>query len=101
MDKQETLIAKYQSLVSEWNMIFFTSSILFASSVLGLVLGLIYFNLYAIVITIVLMLVFGTFEHRSRKLYVETKHEFEEEMFKLAGMNKPKIKELVKKGLVW
>ncbi|MCK4531400.1 MAG: hypothetical protein KAT94_00895 [Candidatus Aenigmarchaeota archaeon] len=101
MEKQETLIAKYQSLVSEWNTIFLTSSILFASSIVGLVLGLIYYNTYAIVISIVLMMVFGAFEYRSRKFYVETKHDLEEEMFKLAGMKKPKMKELVEKGLVW
>ena len=101
MEKQETLIAKYQSLVSEWNTIFITSSILFASSIVGLVLGLIYFNTYAIMISIVLMLVFGAFEYRSRKFYVESKRELEEEMFKLAGIKKPKMKELVEKGLVW
>ncbi|UCC91953.1 MAG: hypothetical protein JSV39_01670 [Candidatus Aenigmatarchaeota archaeon] len=101
MEKQQTLIAKYQSLVSEWNTIFITSSILFASCILGLVAGLIYYNMYAIVISIVLMLVFGAFEYRSRQFYVEGKRELEEEMFKLAGIKKPKMKELVEKGLVW
>ena len=101
MEKQQTLIAKYNSIISEWNTIFITSSILFASCIVGLVMGFIYYNMYAIVTSIVLMIIFGAFEYRSRKFYVETKHEMEEEMFKLAGMKKPKMKELVEKGLVW
>ena len=101
MEKQQTLIAKYESLVSEWNTIFLASSILFASSALGLVIALVYFNTYALVISLALMFVFGTFEYRSRKLYVETKHELEEEMFRLAGMKKTSEKKLVEKGLVW
>ena len=101
MEKQETLIAKYNSLVAEWNTIFLTSSLLFASSIIGLVIGIVYYNMYVMIITVVLMLIFGAFEYRSRKFYVETKHELEEEMFKLAGMKKMKVKELVEKGLVW
>ncbi len=101
MEKEETLIAKYQSLVSEWNTIFLTSSILFASCIIGLVIGFVYYNMYVITISVVLMLIFGAFEYRSRKFYVETKNELEEEMFKLAGMKKTKAKELVDKGLVW
>lgn len=97
MEKRETLIAKYQSLVSEWNTIFLTSSILFASCVIGLVLGFVYYNTYAIVISIVLMFVFGAFEYRSRKFYVETKEKLEKEM----GLRKAGMKELVEKGLVW
>jgi hypothetical protein len=97
MEKQETLMAKYQSLVSEWNTIFLSSSVLFASSIVGLVLGLIYFNAYAIVISIVLMFVFGAFEYRSRKFYVEAKEKLEKEM----GIRRACTKELVEKGLVW
>lgn len=101
MEKQETLIAKYRSLVSEWNTILLSNSILFASSIIALAVGLVYFNMYVIVVSVFLMLVFGAFEYRSRKFYVETKHELEEEMFKLAGLKKTKLKELVEKGLVW
>ncbi len=97
MEKERALIAKYQSLVSEWNTIFLTSSILFASSIVGLVAGLVYYSMYAIVISIVLMLVFGAFEYRSRKFYVETKEKLEKEM----GIRKAGTKELVEKGLVW
>jgi Ca2+-dependent lipid-binding protein len=93
---EEILMAKYQSLVSEWNTIFLTSSILFASCIIGLVMGIIYFNAFAMFISIVLMFVFGTFEYRSRKFYVETKAKLEREL----GLKKAS-KEIVEKGLVW
>ena len=101
MDKHAALTAKYHSLVSEWNTIFLSTSILFGCSIVGLVFGLIYFSTNAIIVTIFLMLVFGAFEYRSRKFYVETKREIEEELFKSAGIKKKNLKELVEKGLVW
>lgn len=101
MDKQQTLIAKYQALVSEWNTISLVCSVIFSVSLIGLVLGMIFYNTYAILIAIVVMLVFGAFEYRSRKEYVEIKEDLEDEMFKLAGMKKAKTKELIRKGLWW
>ncbi|MCK5022951.1 MAG: hypothetical protein KAS04_02145 [Candidatus Aenigmarchaeota archaeon] len=101
MEKQGTIIAKYQALVSEWNTIFLASSILFGCSIIGLVLGFVFSSINAMIISLVLMLMFGAFEFRSRKFYVETKHELEEEMFGHAGLKKMKIKEVVEKGLIW
>jgi ribose/xylose/arabinose/galactoside ABC-type transport system permease subunit len=101
LEKQGTIIAKYQALVSEWNTISLICSVLFASAIIGLVMGIIYLNINTMIITIVLMFIFGAFEYRSRKIYVEAKREIEDEMFKLAGMKNPKLKELVDEGLVW
>ncbi len=101
MEKHETLIAKYQALVSEWNTISLVCSMVFSFSLIGLVLGMIFYNTYAMLIAIVVMLVFGAFEYKSRKEYVEIKEDLEGEMFKLAGMKKAKTKELIRKGLWW
>jgi len=98
MERHEALAAKYQALVSEWSTIFIASSVLFASAIVGLVFGLIYFSLPVIVITILLMFVFALFEYRSRTLYVKAKREIERELFKAGGK---KEKELVERGLVW
>lgn len=101
VEKQETLIVRYQTLVAEWNTISIVSAILFASAILGLVIGLVYFNLAVILITIILMFTFATFEYRSRTIYVEAKKELETEILKYSGIKKAKAKELVNKGLVW
>jgi len=101
MEKQQTLLKKYEALVSEWNTISLICSLAFSASFIGLVLGLIFYNTYAIVISIVVMFTFGAFEYRSRKEYVEIKEDLEDEMFKLAGMKKARAKELIRKGLWW
>ncbi len=101
MEKQETLIARYQVLVSEWNTVSIVCAILFASTLVGLVFGLIYFNMSVVFITLVLMFSFATFEYRSRTIYVDAKRELEEEIFKYSGLKKAKRKDLVNKGLIW
>lgn len=89
---------KYESLVSEWNMLSLVCSISFAATILALVLGLIFRNLYAIAVSIITMFIFGIFEYKSRNDYVFSKAMIEEEMFKLAGMKKLKTKEIIRKG---
>jgi uncharacterized membrane protein YhiD involved in acid resistance len=101
VEKQETLIVRYQALIAEWNAISIVSAILFASAIIGLVMGLLYFNTAAILITIVLMFIFAAFEHRSRNIYVENKRELEAEILKYSGIKKAKAKDLVNKGLMW
>ena len=101
MEKQQTLLKKYEALVSEWNTISLVCSLAFSACFVGLVLGLVFYNISAIVISIVVMFIFGAFEYRSRKIYVEIKEELEEEMFKMAGMKKAKTREMIKKGLWW
>ena len=99
VEKQETLIVRYQVLVAEWNAISLVSAILFSSTIIGLVMGLLYFNPAVILITIVLMLIFAAFEHRSGNIYVENKRELEAEILKYSGIKKAKAKELVSKSL--
>jgi len=101
MEKQQTLLKKYEALVSEWNTISLICSMVFSACFISLTLGMIFYNTYAIVISVVVMFVFGGFEYRSRKEYVEIKEYLEEEMFKLAGMKRMKTKELIRKGLWW
>ncbi|NIO21404.1 MAG: hypothetical protein GTN76_11865 [Candidatus Aenigmarchaeota archaeon] len=101
MEQQQTLLKKYEALVSEWNTISLICTLAFSACFIGLVLGLVFFNTYAIVISIVVMFVFGGFEYKSRKEYVMIKEDLEEEMFKMAGMKKAKAKELIRKGLWW
>jgi|GEM_PF-1320135 len=101
MESQHTLLKKYEALVSEWNTISLVSTLGFSACFIGLILGLVFINTYSVVISVVVMLLFGGFEYKSRKEYVEIKEELEEEMFKLAGMKKAKTKELIKKGLWW
>lgn len=95
MDKK-ALTVKYESLVSEWNTIFLTSSVLFSACIIGLSLGFVFRDMYVLVISIVLMVIFGAFEYRSRKFYVEAKAEIEKKL----GIKGQK-NELVEKGLVW
>ncbi|NIO22555.1 MAG: hypothetical protein GTN38_00825 [Candidatus Aenigmarchaeota archaeon] len=101
MERQQTLLKKYEALVSEWNTISLVCSVAFSACFIGVVLGLIFYNTSAIAISIVVMFVFGGFEYKSRKEYVEIKEDLEEEMFKLAGMKKARTKELIRKGLWW
>ena len=101
MERQQTLLKKYETLVSEWNTISLICTLAFSACFIGLVLGLVFYNTYAIVISIVVMFVFGGFEYKSRREYVGIKEDLEDEMFKLAGMKKAKTKELIRKGLWW
>ncbi|MCD6591086.1 MAG: hypothetical protein J7K72_03895 [Candidatus Aenigmarchaeota archaeon] len=99
MERYQILLAKYQALISEWNAIFVSSSILFASGILGLVVGIVFYSYHAVFISIILMLIFATFEHKSRKIYIEAKEELEKEIFK--GMKRTTARKLVDKGLIW
>jgi len=101
MEKQQTLLKKYEALVSEWNTISLICSTVFSASFIGLILGLVFYSNVAVVISIVVMFIFGCFEYKSRKEYVDIKEELEEEMFKMAGMKKAETKELIRKGLFW
>jgi hypothetical protein len=95
------LLKKYEALVSEWNTIFLVCSLAFSASLIGLVLGLVFYSAYAVVVSVFVMFAFGVFEYRSRKEYVEIKEELEDEMFKFAGMKKSKTREMIRKGLWW
>jgi hypothetical protein len=101
MEKQQTLLKKYEALVSEWNTISLICTLAFSACFIGLILGLVFYDIHAIVVSIVVMFIFGGFEYKSRKEYVEIKEDLEDEMFKLAGMKKARTKELIKKGLWW
>lgn len=101
MEQQQTLLKKYEALVSEWNTISMVCAFAFSACFVGVILGLVFYNTPAIVISIAVMCVFGSFEYRSRKVYVDLKEDLEEEMFKMAGMKKAKTKELIRKGLWW
>lgn len=99
MEKQQTLLKKYESLVNEWNTTSMVCAVSFSASIIGLALGLIFNNIPTTVTMLVIMVIFAIFEYRAREDYVGSKKELEEEMFKLAGLKVVKIKEVVKKGI--
>jgi TRAP-type C4-dicarboxylate transport system permease small subunit len=99
MEKHYTILFKYQALVSEWNAISIVNAILFGVSILGILLGLVYNHMPAVGLATVLMVVFAAFEYKTRKKYVTLKLELEEEMYKLAGLKKPKTEDMIRKGL--
>ena len=99
MEKQSTMICKYQALVSEWNAISMVNAVLFGVSILGIIFGLIFVSMPAVAVATVIMVVFAAFEYKTRKKYVRLKAELEEELYRMAGMKKPKTEEIIKKGL--
>jgi hypothetical protein len=101
MEKQQTLLKKYESMVMEWNTLSLICGIAFAATFIGLVLGLLYTNFQVIFISMVIMLVFSLFEYSTRKKYVHIKEELEHEMFRMARMKNPKIRNLIRKGMWW
>lgn len=99
MEKQSTVLYKYQALVSEWNTVSLVNAVLFGVSVMGILFGLIFVSMPAVAVATTIMIVFAAFEYKTRKKYVRLKAELEEELYKLAGMKKPRTEEIIKKGL--
>jgi hypothetical protein len=99
MEKHYTIINEYQALTNEWNSVAIVNAIFFSVSILGIILGLLNNHMPVVGLATVLMLVFAAFEYRTRKRYVNLKTELEEEMYKLAGMKKPKREEMIRHGL--
>ncbi len=99
MEKQQTILKKYESLVMEWNTVSLVCAISFGATFLGLIIGLVYNSIYAIFVSMVVMLVFAAFEYKTRRAYARIKETLEDEMFGMAGIKKPKVRELIKKGM--
>jgi hypothetical protein len=98
MEKNEALLAKYKALTAEWSTVSIVTSILFASTILGLVFSLVFFNPGVTFIVVVLMVMFALFENRSRNIYIKERADLEEQMFKGTGLKK---KGIVEKGIIW
>lgn len=98
MDKNEALLAKYKALTADWSTVSIVTSILFASTILGLVFSLVFFNLGVTFIVVVLMVMFALFEHRSRSIYIKERAALEEQLFKGTGLKKKRV---VEKGIIW
>lgn len=101
MDRIQILIKKYEILVSEWNKISLVISIYFSACILGLAIGLVFYNATAVLVMLVTMAIFAGFEYKMRKQYVETKAKIEREIFAAAKMKPLYVKEIIKKGFTW
>lgn len=88
MEKNEMLVVKYKTLVSEWNTVSLMSSILFGSAIIGFLVSLIYLNFLTTFMAVMLMFIFAAFEHRSRKIYIKEKLELEGALFGKSGLKK-------------
>ncbi|UCD07728.1 MAG: hypothetical protein JSW41_02030 [Candidatus Aenigmatarchaeota archaeon] len=101
MDRTQVLIKKYEVLVSEWNKVSMVISIYFSACIIGLVIGLVFYNMVAVSAMLLIMAVFAGFEYKARTQYVETKAEIEKEIFAAAKTKPLQVKEIIRKGFTW
>lgn len=89
------LLKKYEMLVKEWNAITIAIAIYFSSATIGLVFALIFNSMIAVLVMLLMMSLFGIFEFRIRRVYVDAKLEIERQL----GIKSKK--EIIKKGILW